>query len=126
MMKETERIRDQLQRAFAGDAWHGPAVLEILENVTASQAATRPIAGAHSIWELVLHIKAWSDACRRRLAGDRAELADEENFPPIDDTSGEAWQNAQTSLRESQQRLNEAIAAIDETRLDQPILEGMP
>lgn len=126
MMKETERIRDQLQRAFAGDAWHGPSVLEILENVTASQAATRPIAGAHSIWELVLHIKAWSDACRRRLAGDRAELADEENFPPIDDTSDEAWQNAQISLRESQQRLNEAIAAIDETRLDQPILEGMP
>ena len=125
-MKETERIRDQLQRAFAGDAWHGPAVLEILENVTASQAATRPIAGAHSIWELVLHIKAWSDACRRRLAGDRAELADEENFPPIDDTSDEAWQNAQTSLRESQQRLNEAIAAIDETRLDEPILGGMP
>lgn len=125
-MKETERIRDQLQRAFAGDAWHGPSVLEILENVTASQAATRPIAGAHSIWELVLHIKAWSDACRRRLAGDRAELADEENFPLIDDTSDEAWQNAQTSLRESQQRLNEAIAAVDETRLDQPILEGMP
>jgi hypothetical protein len=63
MMKETERIRDQLHRAFAGDAWHGPSVLEILENVTASQAATRPIAGAHSIWELVLHIKAWNDAC---------------------------------------------------------------
>ena len=125
-MKETERIRDQLQRAFVGDAWHGPSVLEILENVTASQAATRPIAGAHSIWELVLHIKAWSDACRRRLAGDRAELADVENFPAIDDTSDEAWQNTQTSLRESHQRLNEAIAAVDEKRLDEPILEGMP
>lgn len=125
-MKETERIRDQLQRAFAGDAWHGPSVLEILENVTASQAATRPIPGAHSIWELVLHIKAWSDACRRRLAGDRAELADEENFPAIDDTSDEAWQNTQMRLRESHQRLNEAIAAVDETRLDHPILEGMP
>ncbi len=125
-MKETERIRDQLQRAFAGDAWHGPSVLEILENVTASQATTRPIAGAHSIWELVLHIKAWSDACRRRIAGDRAELADEENFPTIDDTSDEAWQNTQTSLRESHQRLNEAIAAVDEKRLDEPILEGMP
>lgn len=125
-MKETERIRDQLQRAFAGDAWHGPSVLEILENVTASQAATRPIAGAHSIWELVLHIKAWSDACRRRLAGDRAELAEEENFPTIDDTSDEAWQNTRTSLCESHQRLNEAIAAVDERRLDEPILEGMP
>lgn len=125
-MKETERIRDQLQRAFAGEAWHGPAVFEVLENVTASQAAARPIAGAHSIWELVLHIKAWTDACRRRLGGDRAELADEENFPAINDTSDEAWENTLASLRESHQRLSEAIAAVDETRLDEPILEGMP
>lgn len=126
MMKETERIRDQLQRAFAGDAWHGPAVLEVLENVTASQAAMRPIAGAHSIWELVLHIGAWTDACRRRLAGDRAELADEENFPPIADTSDKAWENTLRSLRESHQQLSDAIASVDETRLDNPILEGMP
>lgn len=58
-MKETDRIRDQLERAFSGNAWHGPSVLEILENVTASQAAAHPIAGANSIWELVLHIGAW-------------------------------------------------------------------
>lgn len=125
-MKETERIRDQLQRAFAGDAWHGPAVLEVLENVTASQAAMRPIAGAHSIWELVLHISAWTDACRRRLAGDRAELADEENFPPIADPSDDAWESTLRSLRESHQQLSDAIASVDETRLDNPILEGMP
>ena len=70
-MKETERIREQLKRAFEGGAWHGPGVLEILENVSAAQAATHPIEGAHSIWELVLHIKAWEDACRRRLSGER-------------------------------------------------------
>ena len=54
-MKETERIREQLKRAFEGGAWHGPGVLEIIENVSAGQAASHPIAGAHSIWELVLH-----------------------------------------------------------------------
>lgn len=125
-MKETARLRDQLRRAFSGDSWHGPSVLEILENVTASQAAARPIAGAHNIWELALHIKAWQDACRRRLNGDRAELTDEENFPPIDDTSEERWQDTLRLLRESYQSLSDAIAAVDEARLDEPILEGMP
>ncbi|HKR60750.1 MAG TPA: DinB family protein [Pyrinomonadaceae bacterium] len=125
-MKATDRIRDQLERAFSGNAWHGPSVMEILENVTASQAAERPIVGAHSIWELVLHIRAWEDACRRRLEGDRAELSDEEDWQPINDTSEAAWKNTLKSLKESHQRLGDAIAALDSARLDEPIIEGMP
>lgn len=124
-MKETERIREQLEHAFAGGAWHGPSVLEILENVTAGQALERPIAGAHSIWELVLHIKAWDDACRRRLLGDRAELPDEEDWPPVDETSDEAWDKTLAALREGHQKLAAAIATVDEARLDEPILQGM-
>jgi len=125
-MKETDRICDQLNRAFNGNAWHGPSVMEILENVTAPQAAERPIAGAHSIWELVLHIRAWENACRRRLEGDRAELPDEEDWQGFDDTSDEAWQSTLKSLKESHQRLIEAITRVDDARLDEPILEGMP
>lgn len=125
-MKETDRICDQLKRAFSGNAWHGPSVMEILENVTAAQAAVRPITGAHTIWELVLHIRAWENACRRRLEGDRAELPDEEDWQAFDDTSDEAWQSTLKSLKESHQHLIEAIASLDDARLDKPILEGMP
>jgi len=45
---EKSRIADQLKRAFEGDAWHGPAVLEVLEGVHARTAASKPLAGAHS------------------------------------------------------------------------------
>jgi len=124
-MKETERIREQLKRAFEGGAWHGPGVLEILENVSAAQAATHPIEGAHSIWELVLHIKAWEDACRRRLSGDRAELTDEEDWPAVDETSDDAWRKTLTVLREGHQKFSDAIASVDDARLDEPILQGM-
>ena len=124
-MKETDRIREQLERAFSGGAWHGPGVLEILENVTASQAAAKPIVGAHSIWELVLHIKAWEDACRRRLSGDRAELPDEEDWPQVNETSDEAWEKTLAGLRENHQKFSDAIATVDESRLDEPILDGM-
>jgi len=124
-MKEAERIREQLKRAFEGGAWHGPGVLEILENVSAAQAATHPIEGAHSIWELVLHIKAWEDACRRRLSGDRAELTDEEDWPAVDETSDDAWRKTLTVLREGHQKFSDAIASVDDARLDEPILQGM-
>lgn len=124
-MKETERIREQLRRAFSGGAWHGPSVLEILENATASQAVARPITGAHSIWELVLHIKAWDDACRRRLLGDRAQLTDEEDWLSVGETSDEAWDKTLAALREGHQKLSEAIATVEETRLDEPIMQDM-
>jgi uncharacterized damage-inducible protein DinB len=123
-MTETERIRDQFQRAFDGQAWHGPSVLSLLEGVTAEQAAAHPIPGAHSIWELTLHIAAWEDACRRRLESDPAQLTDDENFPPITDTSAAAWEDAKRKLIEVHRRLLDVIAATDDSRLDQPIMDS--
>ncbi len=125
-MSETDRIRNQFERAFDGEAWHGPSVLSLLEGVTAVQAATHPIPGAHSIWELTLHIAAWEDACRRRLEGDPAQLSDNENFPPINDTSEAAWQGAKQKLIDNHRRLLDAIAALDDSRLDQPIIDSGP
>ena len=123
-MSETDRIRNQFERAFNGEAWHGPAVLALLDGVTAEQAAAHPIPGAHSIWELTLHIAAWEDACRRRLEGDPAQLSDDENFPPITDTSQSAWETAKAKLSDVHNRLLDAISPIDDSRLDQPIISN--
>lgn len=126
MSTELERIQDQLKRAFEGGAWHGPSVLEVLKDVTAGQAVARPLPGAHNIWDLVLHIAAWEDACRRRLEGDRAELSDSEDWRAISHTNEAAWEQVKTLLIEGHRRLRAAIAATDESRLDEPILPGMP
>jgi len=123
-MTELQRISDQLQRAFNGEAWHGPSVLKILDGVTAQQAAAHPIPGAHSIWELTLHIAAWENACRRRLEGDPAQLSDEEDWPTIEDTGEEAWHATHQHLRDNHQALLDAIAALDESNLDRPIIEN--
>ena len=53
---EPALIAEQLRRAFEGDAWHGPALLELLQDVDAATAAARPLPDVHSIWELVLHV----------------------------------------------------------------------
>jgi len=123
-MTEVQRIREQFQRAFNGEAWHGPSVLKILDGVTAQQAAAHPIPGAHSIWELTLHIAAWENACRRRLEGDPAQLSDEEDWPTIEDTGEEAWHATHQHLRDNHQALLDAIAALDESNLDRPIIEN--
>jgi uncharacterized damage-inducible protein DinB len=122
-VSEVERIRDQFRRAFEGEAWHGPSVLALLDGVTAQQAAAHPIQGAHSIWELTLHIAAWEQACKRRLEGDPAQLTDEEDWQPIHDTSEAAWEKTKQQLIDTHRELMEAIARLDESRLNAPIIK---
>ena len=126
-MTEIERILDQVKRAYEGNAWHGPAVLEALTGVTAAQAHARPLTNAHSIWELVQHIAVWEEVGRRRLTGDRAQIAisSPEDWPPPEDTSEAAWDQAKAALDRGHQALVEAIARVPESRLDEPIFEGM-
>lgn len=120
-MSETARIADQLRRAFSGEAWHGDSLLEILDGVAAAQAAARPIKHVHSIWELVLHITAWDNAVRRRLAGEAVELSDEQNFPSVMDASEGAWRRAVESAKRVHNELIEAVAAFPDERLTEKV-----
>jgi uncharacterized damage-inducible protein DinB len=126
-MTEIERILDQLRRAYEGEAWHGPSVREAIAGVTAEQAHARPLANAHSIWELVHHIAVWEDVGRRRLEGDRAaiEISGPEDWPSADDQSEAAWEQARAALDRGHRALVETISRVPESRLDEPILEGM-
>ena len=125
-MSETRRIKSQLRRAFEGEAWHGPSVLELLKGVTAEQAAAHPIAGAHSIWELALHIATWERFVQRRIVEATAlEPTDEENFPAVHDTSEQAWRAAIEEITSNHQALLETVTALDEARLSE-IVAGKP
>ncbi|MFY9751198.1 MAG: hypothetical protein WAJ92_01050, partial [Candidatus Acidiferrales bacterium] len=67
-MSEIQRIVDQMDRAFSGDAWHGPALAQLLEGVTAEDASKHAVRGVHSIWEIVNHIASWNGIVMHRLA----------------------------------------------------------
>ncbi len=110
-------IADQLRRAFDGDAWHGPSLLELLEDVDAATAAARPIANAHSIWELVLHVAAWDRAGSRRLAGAKAKLKGRANFPLVPAPTESAWQEAVAATIRTHNELVETVAGLSDKRL---------
>jgi uncharacterized damage-inducible protein DinB len=116
-MSEISRISRQLKLAYEGEAWHGPAVLEILADVDARAAAARPIAKAHTIWELTLHIAGWENVIRRRLGGEACSLSDADNFPDVRDKSEAAWRKTVDSLKQTHQQLLTAIDALPDARL---------
>src|SRR2546428_4326656 len=125
-MKELERVADQLRRAYSGPAWHGPSVMEALQDVTPEIAARHPIPTAHSIWELVHHIGAWADIPRRRILGEVFEVTNDLNFPPMPQPTLEAWQRSLDGLAESQKKILDVIAELPESRLDVPVMKDGP
>jgi len=116
-MTEVQRITDQLKRAFEGDAWHGSAVRELLADVSAKSAATRPIANAHSIWEIVNHVLAWHVGVRRRVEGEVVELTGVREWPPVSDTSASSWQVTLDTLEKSYRDLMSTVARLDDSHL---------
>ena len=116
-VSESALIADQLHRAFEGEAWHGPALLELLEDVDAATAAATPWPGVHSIWELVLHIAAWDGAALRRLKGETVQLTGTANFPIVSQPSDAAWREAIAQVKLTHDKLVKTVAALPESHL---------
>ena len=121
MPMDVEFIADQIGRAFRGESWHGPSVLEVLAGVSAEDAAAHPIAGAHSIWEIVLHLTGGYNLVLRRVHGECAQLSPEEEWPPVAESSSEAWRESQSTLEQLNQQLQSAVRAFPAERLSQEL-----
>jgi uncharacterized damage-inducible protein DinB len=121
MAAEIARIADQLRRAVEGEAWHGPSVLETLTGIDARTAAAHPIAGAHSIWEILHHVTAWTRAIVRRLNGQALELDGADDWPPVPDTSDASWQGAIASFRAAQEELLAKLKSMSNDELGMPV-----
>jgi len=115
---EGPTTRDDVPRR--DDAWHGPSLRKLLRGVSADRATRKPVVGAHSIWELVLHIAAWDEICTRRLRGEvvLATTGSPEDWPAVGETSEARWQEAGARLFRAQAELARAVAALPEVRLE--------
>lgn len=121
-MTENERLLGEIRRAYRGAAFHGPAVFEILDGLDAATAAAKPVPGAHSIWELVLHVAAWNRIPVRRIRGRRrVDPTDAENFPMVAEPKEEAWISAKEELAASADALSDEIAALPAERFAETV-----
>jgi uncharacterized damage-inducible protein DinB len=126
MTVEVNRLEEQLRRVLEGEAWHGPSVLELLTGVSVVQAASHPIAGAHSIWELVLHLRSDYDLVLRRLAGDGRQLTAAEAWPSCPEPTEENWQQTVQELTLLNKKLRQAVRDFPDERLDNPLVPEVP
>lgn len=108
----------ELSLMWEGDAWHGPALKDVLEDIDVEQAAARWMAKGHTIWEILLHVTAWTDVFHRRLEGQEVAEPEEGDFPPVRQSTSAAWADARARLRAAHTRLVQRVARLTAGELD--------
>ena len=125
-MNESGRLADQLSKALNGDAWHGPSWREALDGIGRDAAVRRPIPGAHSIAEVLLHATTWNDVVRRRLQGESPQVSGAEDWPLAGFGDEASWAAALTRFQESGNALVETVERFPAEKLydKRPKTEG--
>ncbi len=123
---ECSRIAAQLRSVLDGDAWHGPSLRELLDDVGAQQANARPVSAAHTIWELTLHIEVWARAALAAMHGTPIpafveNMPPEQNWPLIKDASAPGWQAAIENVLRTGSDLASEIEKFGDGRLRETV-----
>lgn len=116
-MPDTSFFATQVEQTQTGHPWYGPPITQVVEGLTAPQAAARPIPGAHSIWEIVLHMTGWVREVRRRLEQGKPRMPDDGDWPDSPQATEGNWWQSLDELQTAHAELREALQQFPETKL---------
>jgi uncharacterized damage-inducible protein DinB len=123
-MSEREHILHELEQSHAGEPWHGTSRAALLADVTMDEAARRPGPAGHTIWELVLHMRAWTREVARRVREGAPREPAEGDWPPMGAASEDAWEAAVENLTTAHAELIATIRDMSEATLDEVVGGG--
>jgi uncharacterized damage-inducible protein DinB len=111
-MDKKEMIVRQLDRVFNGPAWHGPSIIETLDQITEAHAQNK-FKDSHTLIQLIAHMATWRRFVIERLNGNAAfDVSEEQNFG-----APASLQATIQQLKDTQQELVKAIENFPEERL---------
>ena len=116
-MDSAKLVLALLDEGYEKESWHGPNLKQSIKGVTAKQAAWRPGAGRHNIWEVALHAAYWKYAVRRRIEGGKrgSFMLKGSNFfarPEKGKLTDAAWSADKRLLEREHRALRETVANV--------------
>jgi len=109
-----------IDSAYDHVSWHGTNLRGSIRGVTPRQAAWRPAANRHNIWELVVHAAYWKYVAWRRLTGSKRgsfPLEGSNWMSRPQEVSAKAWKIDIQLLAEAHRTLRETVAGLRTTDL---------
>ncbi|UBM58836.1 DinB family protein [Marinilongibacter aquaticus] len=120
MRKELDRIIDNLETVFRGDAWHGPSVTEVLNSLKPDLVDKRHEFSKRTIAELIYHLIAWRKFAIEKLNDNIHFVLDTEeaNWGGEDITSKANWPKLKQLFADTQKELIRLLEERDDSLLD--------
>lgn len=120
---ELEKIIENLDTVFRGDAWHGPSVMEISRSMPAEVVDKPHAISKFTIAQIVFHLTAWREFVIQKL-NDNIHFdlqTDEENYGTVEETSAQNWQNLLQNLQNKQKELIKVLENFDDSLLQKTV-----
>lgn len=103
---------------MAEGPFHGPTLMEALENVDYETAIKRHVKNSHTIWEITNHCRYWMESIMGVLHGEKiVNVTSTEDWPQTNKTQ-ENWENDLEKLRYSFEDLISSLEDMDEKSLE--------
>lgn len=119
-MWTNEKLVHELRSLYKGKPWLDVTLEGSIKNISAKDAASRPIQNGNSIWTIVNHLVFWHCAVTGRLMNpDKIFVAEGKDFLPIADVTEAAWQKTNENLQTSLEETARAILNFDEKKWDE-------
>lgn len=119
-------LANRLRDTWHGTPWYGDPSDKILAGITADEAARRIAPGTHTIWELVLHMTAWTETVAARVRGAGATAPLRGDWPKPEGTSNEAWAAALADLEKAREELLAEIEGTHDEEIQIHVREHNP
>jgi hypothetical protein len=120
MATEIIRIRKMLEANWDGETWYGANLKSTLSGIDAQKAFSKPGAGSHNIYELVMHLYCWKKFVAELVKGNtgyQVEINSEVDWPVHYETTEAKWNLALSILADAQTELMEGLNGFEDSRL---------
>lgn len=117
LMKQTQRIANNLRACFFGKNWTGVALKTLLKDCS-FEMATRRIEKAHSIYELCFHIIYYLKGASQVLDGHPLSIKDKYSFDTPALQGDLAWEEFQEEIWDIADNLASKIEKLEDTVLE--------
>jgi uncharacterized damage-inducible protein DinB len=116
---ELDKIIDNLDTVFRGDAWHGPSVMEFLNSLPLEIVDTRKNFSKHTICQIVFHLTAWRKFVFEKLNENIHYdlLSEEDNYGSEVESNKQNWLTLVKNLQLSQENLINKLSEFDDSLL---------
>jgi len=123
-MSRSNQLKEELERVLSGNAWYGPPVYKLLEQVGFEAAYETPNGSVHNIAGIVLHMLAWTEETLDRLNGMAAGIPSSGDWPDPGKPDEQKWQNYVSDLKLVNVNLLDAIQNFPEEKWSELISDA--